>query len=88
MNLQLIDRTCLVTGASSGIGVAIARLMAREGAKMAITARRGERLKEVADSIATDGLPRPAIIAADITAPDGPQAIAHHAGNSSVTSTS
>src|SRR5262245_17574089 len=41
-------RTALVTGASSGIGVAIARELAKRGARVAIGARRRGRLEEVA----------------------------------------
>jgi short-subunit dehydrogenase len=42
----------IVTGASSGIGRAVARELARQGARLIITARREDRLKELADEIA------------------------------------
>jgi NADP-dependent 3-hydroxy acid dehydrogenase YdfG len=42
------DRIALVTGASSGIGAATARMLAREGMKVAVTARRTERLDALA----------------------------------------
>jgi short-subunit dehydrogenase len=47
----LIDgATVLVTGASSGIGAALAPLLASRGATVAIVARRGDRLAEVLDA--------------------------------------
>jgi 3-hydroxy acid dehydrogenase / malonic semialdehyde reductase len=43
---QLDGHTAIVTGASSGIGLATARALAREGARLALGARRTERLEE------------------------------------------
>ena len=37
MDFELKDRTCLVTGASAGIGAGIARLLAEQGAQVAAT---------------------------------------------------
>ena len=67
MDLQLAGRTCLVTGASAGIGVSVARILAQEGAKVAVTARRQERLDRLADEIAATGAGRPAVVPGDIT---------------------
>jgi NAD(P)-dependent dehydrogenase (short-subunit alcohol dehydrogenase family) len=47
----LAGEAALVTGASSGLGVHFAKLLAREGAKVALAARRLDRLKEVAAEI-------------------------------------
>ncbi|MEJ2190305.1 MAG: SDR family NAD(P)-dependent oxidoreductase, partial [Acidobacteriota bacterium] len=41
----------LVVGASSGIGVALARRLAASGAKVALVARRGEDLRRIASEI-------------------------------------
>src|SRR5438067_9874620 len=64
------DRTCVVTGASSGIGVEIARELAHRGRGVTLVARRGELLKEVAASIAADHGVRAEAVAADLSDPD------------------
>ncbi len=75
MDLQLKGRTALVTGASMGIGRAIARALGAEGVKTAIVARRSELLETLAGEMATAGAPKPAIIATDITADGAPARI-------------
>ena len=47
--------TALVTGASAGIGRAVARKLAAEGLQVAFCARREERLRELAEDIEADG---------------------------------
>lgn len=45
----------LITGASSGIGEALARGLARQGARVALAARRMDRLKDIADELQAEG---------------------------------
>ena len=70
MDLQLRDKTALVTGASMGIGRAIARMLAAEGVRVAAVARRVEPMAEMADEVAAAGHPRPVLIQQDLMAED------------------
>jgi 3-oxoacyl-[acyl-carrier protein] reductase len=66
MDLQLKDKTALVTGASMGIGRAIAKGLAAEGAKVAIVARRRNLLEALAEEIVSAGGVQPAIFEVDV----------------------
>lgn len=57
----------VITGASAGIGVALARVFAKNGHALALVARRADRLNALADEIAAAGGARPIVIAADLT---------------------
>lgn len=65
MDLKLAGRTALVTGASSGIGRAIAKGLAAEGVRTVVTGRRREELESLAREIEKAGGARPAIVVHD-----------------------
>jgi 3-oxoacyl-[acyl-carrier protein] reductase len=70
MDLKLSGNVAIVTGASRGIGRAIAETLAGEGMKLALVARSAELLAEVAGSLGTECLVHPA----DLREPDAPAA--------------
>ena len=66
MNLNLADKTALVTGASMGIGHAIARGLAAEGVTLCITARRKKLLDELSARIVAAGGTKPHVEVIDV----------------------
>jgi|SRR5271169_1417702 len=68
MDLHLVGKTALVTGASMGIGRAIAKGLAAEGVQVATVARRTPLLEELAGEIERDQGPPPLLITQDIMA--------------------
>ncbi|MEM6403062.1 MAG: SDR family oxidoreductase [Cyanobacteria bacterium P01_D01_bin.116] len=52
---EIKDKVVIITGASSGLGEATARRLAKNGAKLMLAARREERLKELVTDIQKDG---------------------------------
>ena len=68
MDLQLKSKTALVTGASMGIGRAIARALAAEGAQVCIAARRRALLEGLAGEITAAGGATPHIVEIDLMA--------------------
>lgn len=68
-SFDLSGRTALVTGASSGLGQHFAFVLARAGAKVALAARRTERLQEAVDAIESEG-GTACGIALDVTDPE------------------
>jgi 3-oxoacyl-[acyl-carrier protein] reductase len=70
MDLKLNGKTALVTGASMGIGRAIAKGLAAEGVRVCIAARRRQLLEELASEIQAAGGAVPAIVDTDIM-PEG-----------------
>ena len=71
VRLGLENRVCLVTGSTSGIGLETARLLAGEGARVAVTGRAADRVERArADAGAVLG------VACDLSDPNGPAALA------------
>jgi NAD(P)-dependent dehydrogenase (short-subunit alcohol dehydrogenase family) len=54
--MSTAQRAAIVTGASSGIGLAIARMLGQEGYALTVAARRPEKLEEAAKGLAEEGL--------------------------------
>jgi len=73
MDLELHGKVAVVTGASRGIGNAIAAAMAAEGARLALVARNEDGLEAVSAQLQTE---EPALLlAGDLKAPNAPQEI-------------
>jgi NAD(P)-dependent dehydrogenase (short-subunit alcohol dehydrogenase family) len=68
MNLGLTGRACIVTGASRGIGLASARMLCAEGARVLMSARGEQALAEAAAGIEGPGEVEP--LAVDVTGAD------------------
>jgi short-subunit dehydrogenase len=66
----------LVTGASAGIGAEFARALAREGLSVVLTARREERLRELASELEKTYHVATRVVAADLADPAGPARVA------------
>ncbi|MFL5911277.1 MAG: SDR family NAD(P)-dependent oxidoreductase [Gaiellaceae bacterium] len=66
---SITGKGILLTGASSGIGEEATRQLAARGARLALVARREERLRRLAEEVADAGHPRPAVVAADLGVP-------------------
>ena len=76
MDLQLNNKTALVTGASVGIGRGIAKALAAEGVRLAVSARHVDKLEELAHEIVAAGGHRPVIIESDLYPEDAAQKLA------------
>ena len=63
--MEIKGKIAVVTGASGGIGLATAKLLAKEGAKVALVARNEKRLATV-----VKGIPGSMFVVADMTKPD------------------
>ena len=76
---SLHGRRILLTGASSGIGREAALSLAARHAHLAVVARRGDRLRELTEQIASKGYPEPLTLAADLSEPGTAAEVAAHA---------
>lgn len=72
----MTERVTLITGASAGIGTELARVFASNGHRLALVARRADRLTALAGEIATAGGPAPIVIPCDLEQPDAGDKIA------------
>jgi short-subunit dehydrogenase len=70
------ERVTLITGASAGIGSELARVFASNGHRVALVARRAERLAALAGEIKASGGAAPMVIACDLEQPDAGDKIA------------
>lgn len=76
MELGLQGKVAIVTGASAGIGRGTARLLAAEGARTVVVARRRELLETLRDEIAAAGGVAPLVVCADMLQRAGPAEVA------------
>src|SRR5690349_209220 len=72
---RLADKTAVVTGGSSGIGLAVARAFLDEGARVAITGRQQAKLRQAAESL--PGRDRLFLQATDVGQIEQVQALVH-----------
>jgi uncharacterized protein len=70
------ERVTLITGASSGIGAELARVFASKGHRLALVARRADRLETLADEIGASGGAAPIVIPCDLEQADAGDKIA------------
>ena len=80
MALFANNRTVLVTGASSGIGLELARLFAANGDKLILTARREDRLQALAKELWDRHAVEAVTISADLAKPEGAKELAIEIG--------
>lgn len=69
MSDNIEGKVIVITGASSGLGLAAARFLAERGARVVLGARRGDRLRQVAEELNRQA-PRALAVTADVTVRD------------------
>jgi len=67
MDLELSKSVALVTGASRGLGLAIAEALGREGARVVLCARSAEALERAAEDVRAVGAPETLAVTADVS---------------------
>jgi uncharacterized protein len=75
-NSNVTERVTLITGASAGIGTEMARVFAARGHRLALVARRADRLEALAAEITAAGGKAPVVIPCDLVQPDAGDKIA------------
>lgn len=71
----MANETALITGASSGIGLELARLFAADGADLVLVARSEAKLNQLADELRSTHNTNVMVVARDLTQPEVPQQI-------------
>ncbi len=79
MDLELAGKTALITGASQGIGRGTAKVLAGDGVRCVVTARRRELLEELGDEISAAGGVKPIPVTGDLFEDDAAANIARAA---------
>jgi hypothetical protein len=72
----VVERVTLITGASAGIGTELVRVFASNGHRVAMVARRADRLEALAAEIAAKGSSAPIVIPCDLEQADAGEKIA------------
>lgn len=72
MNLDISNKVALITGGSEGIGLATARVLAAEGARVVLAARREATLRSAARELEALGGHPPVIVSADMATAEAP----------------
>jgi short-subunit dehydrogenase len=75
MSMADLRPVTLITGASAGIGSALAHVFAANGHEVVLVARREQLLSGLADDIAASGAPRPTVLRADVSRIDASRRI-------------
>jgi uncharacterized protein len=74
--MSSIQPVCLITGASAGIGAALAHVFAGHGHTLVLAARRKPQLDALAAAISAQGYARPHVVAIDLSTADGTDQLA------------
>jgi short-subunit dehydrogenase len=73
--MEHVNETALVTGASSGIGLELARLLAKDKFKLVIVARDEQTLNKVAEELRDLGSPKVTVVSKDLSQPRAAEAV-------------
>src|SRR5476649_998542 len=77
MNAGANSETVLITGASSGIGLELAKCFAADGCRLILTARNTEALEKLAEELRRKNKIEAIVLLADLSLPESPKRIFH-----------